>query len=176
MISFDLECANKHRFEGSFKDYQAFDEQLTKGMIECPICSDLKIKRLFTGCSIQTGGATAPVETQFIASQDRASHGPASHGSDGMHDHNRDAMNCVSTTAGGNNTPNIFEMIRQVKEYVVNNFENVGKDFADTAKAMHYGIEEERNIYGESTPQEIKELADEGIDVFAIPSIDKIEN
>jgi hypothetical protein len=157
MISFDLECANKHRFEGSFKDYQAFDEQLSKKMIECPICGDVRIKRLFTGCSIQPGGVTASIET----------HGHASHG-------NEDVQQCVSAT--GTNTPNIFEMIRQVKKYVVNNFENVGKDFADTAKAMHYGIEEERNIYGESTPQEIKELADEGIDILAIPTIDKIEN
>ena len=59
---------------------------------------------------------------------------------------------------------------------MVNNYENVGKDFADKAKAMHYGVEKEKNIYGESTPQEIKELADEGINVLPIPSVDKLEN
>ncbi|MBN2401355.1 MAG: DUF1178 family protein [Spirochaetes bacterium] len=153
MISFDLECTNKHRFEGIFKDYQAFDDQLTKKMIECPICGDIKIKRLFTGCSIQPGGTNAaPAEINNGASSDNPS--PASN----------------------KNTPNIFGMMRMVKEYVVNNFENVGKDFADTAKAMHYGIEKERNIYGESSPQEIKELTDEGITALLLPSIDKIEN
>jgi hypothetical protein len=167
MISFDLECANKHRFEGTFRDYQAFGEQLTKEMIECPMCGDVKIKRLFTGCSIQTGGVTVPAETHGRASAGR---GLTGHG----FTRNEDAQPCVSTN--GKNTPNIFEMMRQVKEYVVNNFENVGKDFADTAKAMHYGIEKEKNIYGESTPQEIKELADEGIDVMTLPNIDKIEN
>ncbi|MFH0976878.1 MAG: DUF1178 family protein [Spirochaetota bacterium] len=167
MISFDLECANKHRFEGSFKDYRAFDEQLTKEMIECPVCGDVKIKRLFTGCSIQPGGATAPAETQGCASHDQVSGAHLSYT-------NKDALPCVSTA--DKNMPKMSEMIRIVRDYVIHNFENVGKDFAYTAKAMYYGVEEERNIYGESTPQEIKELADEGIDVLPIPSIEKIEN
>jgi hypothetical protein len=153
MISFDLECTNNHRFEGIFKDYQAFDDQLTKKMIECPVCGDVKIKRLFTGCSIQPGGSIViPKDADSNASHDDTILKP------------------------GNNSPNIFEMIRMVKEYVVNNFENVGKNFADTAKAIHYGIEKERNIFGESTPQEIRELADEGIEVLPIPNIEKIEN
>jgi hypothetical protein len=142
MISFDLECNNKHRFDGVFKDYLAFDDQLKKGMIECPACGDSKIKRLFTGCSIQPGSsAPAPVNSK-----------------------------------PEQNPVNMFEMIRTLKEYVVNNFENVGSNFADSAKAMYYGIEKERNIYGESTPEEIKELIDEGIDILPIPSVDKIEN
>jgi hypothetical protein len=142
MISFDLECSNKHRFVGSFKDYQAFNEQLTKGMIECPACGDAKIKRLFTGCSIQSGaGASLP-----------------------------------DNTLSDKTAPNIFEMMRIVREYVINNFENVGRDFTDTARAIYYGVEEERNIYGESTPQEIKELIDEGVNVLPILPIDEIEN
>jgi hypothetical protein len=153
MISFDLECTNNHRFEGIFRDYQAFDNQLTKEMIECPVCGDVKIKRLFTGCSIQPGGSNIAVpQTAGCVSQDNNSLQPV------------------------NNTPNIFQMIRIVKEYVINNFENAGKDFAERAKAIHYGIEENRNIYGESTPEEIRELADEGIEVLPIPDIDKVEN
>ncbi len=153
MISFDLECTNNHRFEGIFRDYLAFDTQLTKEMIECPVCGDVKIKRLFTGCSIQPGGSGVSVPR------------PSGHSSqDG------------SPLQQVNNTPNIFQMIRIVREYVVNNFENVGKDFAERAKAIHYGIEEHKDIYGESTQEEIRELADEGIEVLPIPDLDKIEN
>ena len=146
MISFDLECSNKHRFEGSFKDYQAFDEQLTKGMIECPVCSDLKIKRLFTGCSIQPGSGT------------------------------HYNISLPDNPKPDKSPQNIFEMMRIVRDYVINNFENVGKDFSDTARAIYYGVEKERNIYGESTPQEIKELMDEGVNVLPIPPLDDIEN
>ena len=66
MISFDLECSKEHRFEGIFKDYQAFDDQLSREMIECPFCGDLKIKRLFTGCSIQTGQAVSPAPSAHL--------------------------------------------------------------------------------------------------------------
>ena len=31
MISFDLECANEHRFEGIFKDYESFTSQMERG-------------------------------------------------------------------------------------------------------------------------------------------------
>lgn len=142
MISFDLECSNEHRFEGIFKDYKAFDEQLTDKMITCPICRDSNIKRLYTGCSIQSGSPSSK-ETDLQLN---------------------------------NKTPNIFEVIKLAREYVMNNFENVGKDFADTARAIHYGIEEERNIYGESTHEEVKELIDEGVNILPLPSVDKLEN
>jgi hypothetical protein len=143
MISFDLECSNKHRFEGVFRDYNAFNEQLGKKMINCPLCNDSDIKRLYTGCSIQSGSSSRDDESR-----------PAQR------------------------TPNLFEIIRMAREYITNNFENVGKDFADKARAIHYGIEEERNIYGESTNEEVKELIDEGINVLSLPSVDvdKIEN
>ena len=141
MISFDLECSNEHRFEGTFKDFKAFDEQLKKNMINCPICQDSKIKRLYTGCSIQAGSSSKENDIQIK-----------------------------------NDTSNIFEAIKMAREFVVNNFENVGKEFADTARAIHYGVEEERNIYGESTHEEVKDPIDEGVNVISIPSIDKIEN
>lgn len=140
MISFDLECANGHRFEGIFKDYNSFEDQLSRNMISCPICQDIKIKRLFTGCSIQSRSSIA------------------------------------ETPAPDNKIQNFFEILRIVRDYVKNNFDNVGRDFADKARAIYYGVEEERNIYGESTGQELKELLDEGIDVLPLPSADIKEN
>ncbi len=138
MISFDLECANGHKFEGIFKDFQMFDEQLNKKMITCPICENSEIKRLFTGCSIQSKNSSDSI----INSEN----------------------------------PNIFEMIKMVQNYVKDNFDNVGKDFADTARAIYYGIEDNRNIYGESTLEEMKDLSEEGINVLPIPQVDKLEN
>ena len=61
MISFDLECSNGHRFEGIFKDYQTYDEQLNKKLISCPICNNDSIKRLYTGCSIKSNSSKEAV-------------------------------------------------------------------------------------------------------------------
>ncbi len=58
MISVDLECENKHLFEGGFKDFSSYKNQLDNGMIACPVCGSMKIKRLYTGCSFQARPAS----------------------------------------------------------------------------------------------------------------------
>lgn len=46
MIVYDLKCANGHRFEGWFDDSRAFDEQQTRQLVVCPICSDPNVSRM----------------------------------------------------------------------------------------------------------------------------------
>lgn len=58
-----------------------------------------------------------------------------------------------------------------LREHVEKNADYVGAEFPEEARKMHYGDAETRNIYGEATPDEAKELADEGIEVASIPWI-----
>lgn len=70
-----------------------------------------------------------------------------------------------------------MQMVKSFRKHVTENFDYVGDKFADEARAMHYGDAEERDIYGESEPAEIKELYEEGIDVAPLPGIaDKNKN
>lgn len=39
MIIFDLKCENGHKFDGWFKDRQAFIEQNSQKLVACPICN-----------------------------------------------------------------------------------------------------------------------------------------
>ncbi|MCX7678780.1 MAG: DUF1178 family protein [Spirochaetes bacterium] len=138
MISFDLECNNEHRFEGIFKNYQSFEEQLKNNLIACPLCNSTNVKRLFSGCSIQARP--------------------------------------VSKIAKDKNAQTFFEFVKELRAFVEANFENVGRDFPEIARAIYYGIEETRGIYGETSLQEMQELAEEGIPVFPLPNIEKMEN
>lgn len=61
------------------------------------------------------------------------------------------------------------QMTRKVVDYVKNNFDNVGCDFAKEALKIHYGTSEPRNIRGVSTKAEEKTLKEEGVDFFKIP-------
>ncbi len=61
------------------------------------------------------------------------------------------------------------QMVRQVEQHVAENFEYVGEDFADEARAMHYGDSEKRDIYGETTLEDAAELIEEGIEVTPLP-------
>ncbi|HOP64686.1 MAG TPA: DUF1178 family protein [Spirochaetota bacterium] len=69
-----------------------------------------------------------------------------------------------------------LEKLNEISRFVQDNFENVGEKFAERARAMHYGIEEEKSIYGKTSPVEAKELIDEGIGVMPIIDTEKIIN
>ena len=59
--------------------------------------------------------------------------------------------------------------IRALREQVEQNCDYVGEKFPEEARKIHYGETEERNIYGEASVEEAKELADEGVEVQQIP-------
>ncbi|MBL6930621.1 MAG: DUF1178 family protein [Rhodospirillales bacterium] len=57
----------------------------------------------------------------------------------------------------------------KLREVIEENSEFVGEDFADEARAIHYGDAEERDIYGSTTDKEAEELDEEGIEFTRIP-------
>lgn len=60
-------------------------------------------------------------------------------------------------------------MAAKVREHIKDNFDYVGDKFAEEARKMHAGETEERAIWGEATPEEARELAEEGIPASALP-------
>ena len=60
-------------------------------------------------------------------------------------------------------------MVDKMREEVEANCDYVGPKFAEEARRIHYGEVGERNIYGEATLKEAKELKDEGVEVAPIP-------
>ena len=67
--------------------------------------------------------------------------------------------------------PDYKKLADGVMEYIKNNFDDVGTDFAKEALKMHYGVAEKRNIRGSATEGEEKTLRDEGIKYIKIPPI-----
>jgi hypothetical protein len=61
------------------------------------------------------------------------------------------------------------KLARAIVEYVHQNFENVGPDFAKEALKMHYGVTEKKSIRGSATEQEEETLRREKIDFLKIP-------
>jgi hypothetical protein len=60
-------------------------------------------------------------------------------------------------------------MAAKVREHIKDNFDYVGDKFADEARKMHGGETEERAIWGEATPEQARELAEEGIPAAPLP-------
>jgi len=62
------------------------------------------------------------------------------------------------------------------RKYIEKNCKNVGDNFTQEARSIHYDKKTSKGIYGKATPKEASELLDEGIEVATIPWIDKLEN
>lgn len=77
--------------------------------------------------------------------------------------------NAATAPAGAHPPVDMAALGKQIVDYVENNFDNVGADFATEALKMHYGVSEPRSIRGVSTPQEEETLKAEGIRFFKLP-------
>lgn len=63
----------------------------------------------------------------------------------------------------------VMEAMGRVRKHVEENFDYVGDTFADEARAIHEGRSEDRGIYGEATPAQIKSLTADGVPIAAMP-------
>jgi hypothetical protein len=63
----------------------------------------------------------------------------------------------------------MMEAMRRVRAHVEDNFDYVGDRFAQEARDIHDGRSEDRGIYGEATPKQVKDLVEDGVRVAALP-------
>ena len=65
------------------------------------------------------------------------------------------------------------EDLYKLRKYIEKNFEYVGKDFSKKVREVYYDKKSKKTIYGTTTPEERRELEDEGINLLTIPWISK---
>ena len=63
----------------------------------------------------------------------------------------------------------MMEAMRRVRSHVTDNFDYVGDRFAAEARAIHEGASEDRGIYGEASPKEVRGLIEDGVPVAPLP-------
>ena len=87
----------------------------------------------------------------------------------------------VSSTKESNNEVKVFneslkdekKKLFQLRKFVENNFEYVGKNFSIKVREVYYDKKSKKTIYGTTTSDERKELEEEGIDLLSIPWVNK---
>ena len=70
----------------------------------------------------------------------------------------------------------VTKQLYEFRKYIEKNCRDVGSNFPQEARKIHYDKKNSKGIYGKATSQETSELLEEGIDVATIPWIEKIEN
>jgi hypothetical protein len=63
----------------------------------------------------------------------------------------------------------MMEAAGRIRRHVEENFDDVGDSFANEARAIHEGRAEDRGIYGQASPAEVRELVKDGVPVAAMP-------
>ena len=75
--------------------------------------------------------------------------------------------------------PETVQMVQEawmkMVKHVIANTEDVGQNFAEEARKMHYGESEERNIRGQASMEETQDLLEEGIEVMPLPVPDALK-
>jgi len=66
--------------------------------------------------------------------------------------------------------------LKELRDHLTKNADNVGAKFPEEARKMHYGESKHRSIYGEASPQEAKELLEEGVELHPLPVLPEERN
>jgi hypothetical protein len=146
MIRYNLRCDRGHAFESWFQSSGAYDSQVRRKLVTCPDCGSASIDKAIMAPQIARGsGKTKPEVSPQAAPADSTALMMA---------------------------PQEIELrakIKELRDHLVSNADNVGASFPREARAMHYGDKEHRPIYGEASLEEARSLIDEGIEVAPIP-------
>tara|TARA_B100000029_G_scaffold504641_1_gene583841 strand:- start:443 stop:859 length:417 start_codon:yes stop_codon:yes gene_type:complete len=70
----------------------------------------------------------------------------------------------------------VKKQLLEFRKFVEKNCKDVGNNFSQEARNIHYDKKTSKGIYGKATKKETEELLEEGIEVATIPWIDKSEN
>jgi hypothetical protein len=154
MIRYNLRCERGHTFESWFQSSSAYETQEKRKLVNCPACGSAKVER-------------AIMAPQIVSKKGRESAAPAPAATGNV------AATEVTTQAS---TPLLMAQerelrakIKELRDHIVKNADNVGDRFPNEARKMHYGDIEHRPIYGEASPDEARALIDEGVEVSPLP-------
>jgi hypothetical protein len=167
MIRYALVCDQHHEFESWFANSAAYDKQIKRGLVACPSCGSAKVeKALMTpqlARSHKGPRREGPEEAhQSPQKKETPAQQPAEAAPDAV---SRPAPVAMMTPQ----EQEFRQKLRELRDHLVKNAENVGSRFPEEARKMHYGETEHRSIYGVASAQDAQALHEEGIAFSALP-------
>ena len=159
MIHYSLVCERRHAFESWFAGSAAYDKQVARGLVTCPMCGSAKVEKAIMAPALgrsakrkalDAGTATPPADT---ASPAESAPEPAPVAM--ISEHERE----------------LRTKLKELRDHLVKNADDVGRKVPEEARRMHYGEIDHRSIYGEASPDEAKSLHEEGIEFHPLPRL-----
>jgi hypothetical protein len=160
MIRYSLRCDRGHEFESWFQNSSAYEQQEKRKLVNCPACGSAKVER-------------AIMAPQIVSKKGRESAAPAPAASA---DVTAPASTPASTPLMMAQERELRAKLKELRDHIVKNADNVGERFPVEARKMHYGDIEHRPIYGEASPDEARALIEEGVEVSPLPVLPEDRN
>ena len=148
MIRYALRCERGHEFESWFQSSSAYDSQRKRKLVACPSCDSAQVEKAIMAPRISGKRKSRNVDAPLAA--------PATD-------------NAPAQLVMSPQERELVTKLRELRDHVVKNADNVGTKFPEEARKMHYGETEARAIYGEASNDEARALADEGVEVAPLP-------
>ncbi len=149
MIRYNLRCERGHAFESWFQSSSAYEAQEKRKLVNCPACGSAKVER-------------AIMAPQIVSRKGRESAEPAPAAA-------TEVTAPASTPLMMAQERELRAKLKELRDHIVKNADNVGERFPNEARKMHYGDIEHRPIYGEASPDEARSLIEEGVEVSPLP-------
>jgi hypothetical protein len=157
MIRYALACEQGHTFESWFASSAAYDKQAKHGLVTCPVCNSAKVEK--TIMAPRLAGTKKRASVPAPAPEAAAPAAPTPPAAD------------ASAPVAVMSPPEreLRKKLKELREHLTKNADYVGGKFPEEARKMHYGEIEHRSIFGEASPEQAKELHDEGIEFHPLP-------
>ena len=158
-MKFNLRCNLDHDFEGWFPNKDELLKQIGKGLVECPYCGTINVKKTLSSPNISTKSnkkltdTTKNLNSSLSKLQD-------------VND-NFESKNTVF------NNYQLRKIYKNLQKTIEKEFTNVGSNFANEARKIHYGEKKPKNIYGKCSESERVDLEKEGVDFASIPWVSR---
>ena len=154
MIKYALRCDHLHNWDAWFPSISAYDDQNSRGLVECPYCSSKMVEK-------------APMAPSIISSKLKSP--PQSEPTTDAVKPEQEVMPIATPDMSLALPEPLKAMLTQMKERIEKTHDYVGDTFAREVRAMHEGETDERPIYGQSTASEVKALLEDDIPVTPLP-------
>jgi hypothetical protein len=158
MIRYSLRCERNHSFDSWFQSSSAYDSQVKRKLVTCPACGSAKIEKAIMAPQIVSK------KGRDIAAPEPAAAVPA------------EVTAPASTPLLMAQERELRAKLKELRDHIVKNADNVGERFPNEARKMHYGDIEHRPIYGEASPDEARALVEEGVEVSPLPVLPEDRN
>jgi len=179
MIRFSLSCKRDHKFEGWFAGNEDYEKQKNAGLIACPVCGSAQIGKMLMTPNIAAKSAgensgESRAESKTATAGDNVA--PGKTGAPSPAGSRQVLETLLRLRQMQKRKLEVLHKLQDLARKMRESAENVGEQFAEEARKIHYGEAEKRVIYGKADREQVHSLTEEGIDILPLPRLPEDNN